>query len=232
MFPAGTAAIGFFGRSFPQRMGSDMNVVMTKGEQTRQRILDIAQAAVLSKGFEATSIDEIIAEAEITKSGFYYHFADKNMLARAMLKRYVADNEEMFDSIFLRARQLSDDPLQFFLIGLNMLAEVMEDLPNAHPGCLIASICYQERLFDREVIALTAQSVKDWNNRFRGYVRDIAAAYPARDKVDLDDVGDMLACVVDGAIIMSKTLNETYQLGRQVRAYRSYVKLLFAPSVQ
>ena len=209
-----------------------MNIAMSKGEQTRQRILDIAQAAVLSKGFEATSIAEIIAEAEITKSGFYYHFADKNMLARAMLKRYIADNDAVFDSIFGRARELTDDPLQFYLIGLNMLAEIMEDLPTSHPGCLIASICYQERMYDREVVALTGQSVHDWNARFRGYLQDIAAIYPARDGVDLDNVADMLSCVVDGAIIMSKTLGEPARLGRQVRAYRSFVKLLFAPSIQ
>lgn len=211
--------------------GLDMNIAMSKGEQTRQRILDIAQAAVLSKGFEATSVDEIIAEAEITKSGFYYHFADKNMLARAMLKRYIADNDEVFDSIFGRARELSDDPLQFFLIGLNMLAELMEDVQTAHPGCLIASICYQERLFDREVMALTAKSVRDWNKRFRTYIDEIAAFYPPRDRVDLGDIADMLSCVVDGAIIMSKTLNEPQRLARQVRAYRSYVKLLFTPGL-
>lgn len=209
-----------------------MNIAMSKGEQTRQRILDIAEAAVLSKGFEATSIDEIIAEAEITRSGFYYHFADKNMLARAMLKRYIAHNDAMFDSIFNRARQLSDDPLQAFLIGLNMLAEMMEDLPNAHPGCLIASICYQERLFDREVVALTTRSVRAWNNRFRGYVEEIAACHPPRDRIELDDIAEMLSCVVDGAIIMSKTLEDPRLLARQVRAYRSYVKLLFTPSLQ
>ncbi|MBX9458750.1 MAG: TetR/AcrR family transcriptional regulator [Rhizobium sp.] len=202
---------------------------MSKGEQTRQRILAIAEAAVLSKGFEATSIDEIIAEAEITKSGFYYHFADKNMLARAMLKRYIAHNDALFDSIFERARQLSDDPLQFFLIGLNMLAELMEDLPGGHPGCLVASICYQERLFDREVVELTAHSVRGWNDRFRSYVEDIAVAYPPRDRVELDDVAAMLSCVVDGGIIMSKTLHDRASLPRQVRLYRSYVKLLFTP---
>ena len=49
---------------------------------------------------------------------------------------------------------------QAFLIGLKLLAEVMADLPNGHPGCLIASICYQERLFDREVRDLTARSVE------------------------------------------------------------------------
>ena len=45
-----------------------------KGTDTRERILDLAQAAVLDKGFAATSIDELIAGAGITKSGFFYHF--------------------------------------------------------------------------------------------------------------------------------------------------------------
>src|SRR5262245_54665067 len=120
---------------------------MSKGAQTRERILQIAEAAVLAKGFGATSIDEVIAEAGITKSGFFYHFRDKNALAHEMLRRYSDANERLFDDIFARSRELSDDPLQAFLIGLKLLAELMADLPNGHPGCLIASICYQERLF-------------------------------------------------------------------------------------
>ena len=144
---------------------------MGKGETTRERILEIAEAAVLAKGFGGTSIDEVIAEAGLTKSGFFYHFKDKNALAREMLRRYVDTNDRLFDDIFERGRQLSDDPLQAFLISLKLLAEVMADLPSGHPGCLIASICYQERLFDREVRDLTAQSVRDWNSRFREDLR-------------------------------------------------------------
>jgi AcrR family transcriptional regulator len=60
---------------------------MGKGEATRERILEIAEAAVLAKGFGATSIEEVIAEAGLTKSGFFYHFKDKNALAREMLRR-------------------------------------------------------------------------------------------------------------------------------------------------
>jgi hypothetical protein len=55
---------------------------MGRGEATRERILEIAETAVLAKGFGATSIDEVIAEAGLTKSGFFYHFKDKNALAR------------------------------------------------------------------------------------------------------------------------------------------------------
>ena len=135
---------------------------MGKGADTRERILEIAEASVLAKGFGATSIDEIIAEAGITKSGFFYHFRDKNELARDMLRRYVAEDNRILDEIFARAADLSDDPLQAFLIGLKLFAETLADLPNGHPGCIIASVCYQERLFDREGVEINRQALKDF----------------------------------------------------------------------
>lgn len=201
---------------------------MGKGEATRERILEIAEAAVLAKGFGATSIDEVIAEAGLTKSGFFYHFRDKNALAREMLRRYVETNDRLFDEIFTRGHELSDDPLQAFLISLKLLAEIMADLPNGHPGCLIASICYQERLFDREVRDLTTQSVRSWNAHFRGILDGIAVVYPPRESIDLDDLAEMISCIVDGAIIMSKTLNDPKRLERQILLFRSCVKLVFA----
>lgn len=202
---------------------------MGKGEATRERILEIAESAVLAKGFGATSIEEVIAEAGLTKSGFFYHFRDKNALAHEMLRRYVDTNDKLFDEVFARGTELSDDPLQAFLIALKLLAELMADLPNGHPGCLIASICYQERLFDREVRDLTAQSVRAWNARFRAIFDRIATVHPPRETIDLDDLADMMSCIVDGAIIMSKTLNDPSRLERQILLFRNLVKLAFSP---
>lgn len=204
---------------------------MGKGEATRERILEIAEAAVLTKGFGATSIDEVIAEAKLTKSGFFYHFKDKNALAREMVRRYVDTNDKLFDDIFARGAELSDDPLQAFLISLKLLAEIMADLPNGHPGCLIASICYQERLFDREVRDLTADSVRSWNARFRAIFEGIAAVHPPREPIDLDDLADMMSCIVDGGIIMSKTLNDPRRLERQILTFCTCVKLIFSPAL-
>jgi TetR/AcrR family transcriptional regulator, transcriptional repressor for nem operon len=200
-----------------------------KGAATRARILEIAEASVLAKGFGATSIEEVIAEADITKSGFFYHFKDKNELAREMLRRYVSENDRIFDDVFERGRQLADDPLQAFLTGLKLLAEVLGDLPRGHPGCLIASVCYQERLFDRHVRELSAQSVKNWNTRFLGYLTDIAETHGMREPVSIETLAKTLSCIVDGAIIMSKMLKDPAELERQVLAYRTFVKLVFAP---
>lgn len=215
-------------RTVPGVQFSETSRDLRKGEATRERILEIAQASVLAKGFGATSIDEIIAEAGLTKSGFFYHFRDKNELAREMLRRYVAENDRVFDDVFARGRQLADDPLQAFLIGLRLLGEVLRDLPNGHPGCLVASICYQERLFDREVRELNAQSVKSWNARFLKYLQEISATRPMQEPVDLSALANMLSCTIDGAIIMSKVLKDPGELERQVLAYRTFIKLVFA----
>lgn len=177
---------------------------MARAGNTKEEILNTAEAAVLEKGFEATSIDEIIADVGISKSGFFYHFNDKNALARALLVRYIEREDELFDDLFQRASELNEDPLHGFLVGLKMLSEVMEDLPNGHPGCLVAAYCYQDRLFDREVRELNTAAVINWRNRFRSHLDRIAAIYPLKLDVNLDDVADMLSVVADGGIILSK----------------------------
>ena len=196
---------------------------------TRDRILDIAEAAVLEKGFEATSIEEIAAAAEISRGGFFYHFPDKNALARAMLERYIEAENRLYDDIFARARELNDDPLHSMLIGLKMLAELLDDMPNGHPGCMIAATAYQDRLFDQGVRDLNRQAILNWRKRFRAMFEEIAASYPPNEPVDLDALGDMVSGVVEGGLVLQRALREHDTAGAQIMLLRTYLKLLFSP---
>ena len=205
---------------------------MRKGEETRTRILDVAEAAVLQKGFGGTSIEELIAETGITKSGFFYHFKDKNELAKALLNRYIENDERIYDEIFGRARDLMDDPLQAFLLGLKLLSELLSDLPNGHPGCLVATVCYYERLFDREIQETNRNAVLAWRRRFGRMLREIMAVYPPREPVDVDQLADMVSSVLEGGIVLSKTLKEPNTLAEQVLMLRTFVRLLFLPAVE
>jgi AcrR family transcriptional regulator len=201
-----------------------------KGHETRRRILDVAQESILSKGFDATSIEEIVAGAAITRSGFFYHFPDKNTLARALLERYLEEDRAVLGGVFGRAAELSDDPLQRFLIAMKLLAEVMDDLPNGHPGCLVATVCYQERLFDQQVRDLNRESVLAWRQLFHAELLKVADRYPLRDTVELEELADMISTVIEGGIILAKTLRDPAALGRQLMMQRSYIKLLFSPA--
>lgn len=204
-----------------------MEQQLREGSDTRDRILDAAEAAVLAKGFAGTSIDELIAAVGITKSGFFYHFCDKEELARALLIRYIERENVLFYELFRRADELNEDPLHGFLVGLKMFAEMFADLPTGHPGCLVASHCYQDRLFDQEVRALNSEAVLGWRRLFRQRLECIAARYPKHIDVSLDDLADMLSVIADGGIILSKALGDPGALPRQIMLYRELCALFF-----
>jgi len=198
-----------------------------RGADTRERLLDAAEMSILDKGFATTSIEELIAKVGITKSGFFYHFSDKGALAKALLERYLLREETLFDDLFSRARELDDDPLHAFLIGLKLMAELMADLPEGHPGCLVAAYCYQENMFNRDVRDLNREGVLRWRKRFRQYLDEIEERYPPRSNVNLDDLADMFSALADGGIILSKVVRDKELLPRQLMLYREMVRTVF-----
>lgn len=195
----------------------------------REKILELAEEAVLAKGFAATSIDELVAGAGITKSGFFYHFRDKNALAKAMILRYLERDKSILDDLFRRADELNEDPLHGFLVGLKMFAELMADLPDNYPGCLAASFCYQDQLFDAEIRDLNAKGMLEWRQRFRTRFEAIAERYPPREPVDMEALADMATVLVEGGLILGRALQDSSILPRQILVFRDYVRLVFAP---
>lgn len=201
-----------------------------KGDDTREAILMVAEAAVLAKGFSATSIDEIIAAVGITKSGFFYHFKDKGALAKGLLLRYLEQDKQLLDDIFRRADELNSDPLHGFLVALKLFAEMLANLPEAHPGCLAASFAYQDQLFNREIRSLNADGILAWRQRFGERLAVIAKRYPPKEPVDIEALADMATTLVEGGLILGRVLQDVTVLPRQILLYRDFVRSLFAPA--
>ncbi|WP_156839411.1 TetR/AcrR family transcriptional regulator [Novosphingobium aquimarinum] len=204
---------------------------MARGSETKRRIMDVAQESILAKGFDATSIEEIVASAEITKSGFFYHFPDKNALAHALIERHIEVEDALFDDLFDRARALTDDPLQVMLVGLKLLAELIADMPGRHPGCIVATAVYQDRLFNPDVRDANRRAVMGWRARFRAMIDDILASYPMHDVVDPDDLADLVNTIIEGGLVMGRALDDPGITPRQILLLRSYLKLQFSPRV-
>ena len=202
----------------------------TKGAATKDRLLDIAERHILQNGFAATSIEDLIKEAGITKGGFFYHFDGKNALAYALMQRYRERDAFLFSGLFKRAEELTDDPLQQMLVFVKLLAEMMADLEGIHPGCLVASFTYESHQVNEEVRQITADSVMDWRRLFREQLDKINARYRANSDTSSDDLADMLSTIIEGGIIVSRALNDPSILVKQLLEYRSYIKLLYDQS--
>ena len=199
----------------------------SKGERTRERIMDIAYESIVQKGFAATSIEELVEAAGITKSGFFYHFKDKNDLARQLFERFLAEDAGILETLEARARELSDDPLQSFLIFLNIYAQMMDDMETLHPGCMVATVTYQERMFDADVRQMNVDYLRRMRDRFARWLDEIIALHPSKTDVNAGDLSDLMNVIVEGAIIQSKALKDESLMGKQTRLYRNYIRMLF-----
>lgn len=198
-----------------------------RGDDRREKILQVAESIILQKGFAATSIEDILQEAHITKGGFFYHFPGKSELAKALVERYLEADDAFFDGLMQRSAELSEDPLQQMLIFLNLMAEAMENLEEVHPGCLVASFTYESQQIDATVRSMIAEGILVWRRKFKSQLETISKVYTAKLEVELDELADMLSGVLEGGILLSRILDDKMPLVQQIKQYRNYIKMLF-----
>lgn len=59
---------------------------MKKAAATRRDILQKAFGLIYTKGYQTTSIDDILATTQVTKGAFYYHFRNKDEMGLAIIE--------------------------------------------------------------------------------------------------------------------------------------------------
>ncbi|MEU3744724.1 MULTISPECIES: ScbR family autoregulator-binding transcription factor [Streptomyces] len=88
--------------------------------KTRRAILEAAATVFAERGYERTTIGEILARAGVTKGALYFHFTSKEDLALGVLDAQMLDEpmspqpiklQELADQAFLLAHRLQRDPL-------------------------------------------------------------------------------------------------------------------------
>lgn len=82
---------------------------MKKAEETRLRILEKAFELIYVRGYQSTSIDDIIATTSVTKGAFYYHFKNKDEMGVAIINDIL---KPILASSFIEPLQRVEDPLE------------------------------------------------------------------------------------------------------------------------
>jgi len=201
--------------------------VTTRSNSSRERILACAESIILQKGFAATSIDDILQSAAITKGGFFYHFEGKPGLAEALIERYIVQDDEIFRDLLGKADALTEDPLQRLLIFLNLLAELMGQMHETHPGCLVASFTYESFQFKPNIRELMQQGLIRWRTTILDRLELVAAQHPVHREVEMETLADMFTAIIEGGIVLARNFENNQLLVDQILAYRTFLRILF-----
>jgi AcrR family transcriptional regulator len=85
--------------------------MQTRSEETRTNILQAALTLFARLGYEAASVEDICAEAGVSKGAFYHHFPTK----QAVFLQLLHDWLDGLDAQFTQARQDAENAAQIFM---------------------------------------------------------------------------------------------------------------------
>ena len=69
-----------------------------------------------------------------------------------------------------------------------------------------------------------------WRKKVGGKLRQVMEQYPPARPIDPDSLADNMIAVLEGAFIISKSLNDPKIVAQQMSHYRDYLENLFTPT--
>ena len=150
---------------------------------TSQRILDIAERLVQTRGFNGFSYADIAATMQVTKASLHYHFPAKAVLGKRLIERYERN--------FLAALQVIDDESADAHEKLRRYAAIYGDVLNNNRMCLCGMLAAEyatlpkpmrddmRHFFDENERWLTTvlqQGKRERSLKFSGSATDVAQA--------------------------------------------------------
>jgi TetR/AcrR family transcriptional regulator, transcriptional repressor for nem operon len=130
---------------------------MAKAADTRLSILQNSFELIYTKGYQATSIDDIIATTNLTKGAFYYHFKSKDEMGIAIIKEIV---KASMKSTFSESLENSVNPTHDLYA---MIKHLLFDNPflKLEYGCPAGNLTQEMTPWNKEFSNALSDAVKD-----------------------------------------------------------------------
>ncbi|VTR47542.1 TetR/AcrR family transcriptional regulator [Sphingobacterium thalpophilum] len=131
---------------------------MKKAEATRLMILQKAFELIYVKGYQTTSIDDIIATTKVTKGAFYYHFKTKDEMGVAIINEIL---KPTLANSFIEPLQIEENPLQaiYYLMD-NLLME--NEFLKVEYGCPASNFTQEMTPWNSEFNKALNELTQEW----------------------------------------------------------------------
>jgi TetR/AcrR family transcriptional repressor of nem operon len=195
------------------------------GTATRQRILDTAQRLVIEQGYNATSLDQVIAESSSSKGAFFHHFSSKADLAEQLVERYVVSDLAELDAGLAAATGI-DDPGARVVAFLRFYEDGADELMSAQSACLFAAMLAEREFSGSAINRQVAATELAWRAAFVDLLRPAIAVHRPGLDIDVDALADHLFTTFEGGFILCRTLETEAAMRGQLRVFRQLVEAL------
>ena len=200
-----------------------MLLTMRTAHASKAKILDAALEVIRTKGYTATTVDDLCDAAGLTKGSFFHHFESKEDLALQAAAHFGA----MADGIFAQAPyQAKSDPLERLLGYIDFRSSILRgELPLY--TCLLGTMV-QETYETHPAIRAACDTFL--SAHASNVAKDIAEAkrlYAPDAPWTAESLAFFIQAVLQGSFVLAKAKNGPEVAIENLRHLRRYVESLF-----
>ena len=181
----------------------------TKGERTRQRIVELAAPVFNRQGFVGASLRDLIGATGLEKGGIYNHFGSKEQLA---LEAYDFAMSRVTNHLARSQEGASGaiDRLERMITAFALLAR----RPAIEGGCPIMNTAIEADDTNPELRDRARESMTLWHRLVGRIVKDGKASGELRDDIDPYALASTITATLEGALMLARLYDDPAHMDR------------------
>ena len=190
---------------------------------TRDRILDAALTVIRTKGYSATTVDDICRASGLTKGGFFHHFKGKEDLAIAAAAHF----SRLADGLFaLLPERPGNDPLLQLLDYIDLrIAIIRGSLPQF--TCLLGTMVQETYETHPAIRQACERHISHHAGQVAGIIAEAREHYVPDAKWSAESLALYTQATIQGAFILAKARHNPDAAVDCLKHLRHYIELLF-----
>jgi TetR/AcrR family transcriptional regulator, transcriptional repressor for nem operon len=193
----------------------------SKGERTRQRIVELAAPVFNRQGFVGASLRDLVSATGLEKGGIYNHFGSKEQLA---LEAYDFAMNRVENHLAGSQEGATDaiDRLERMIRAFAMTAR----RPEIEGGCPIMNTAVEADDTHPELRDRARQSMTRWHRLIGRIVKDGKADGRIRADVDPYALASLLTASLEGGLMLARLYDDPSHMDHVVEHLLTHVHTL------
>ncbi|WP_414751901.1 TetR family transcriptional regulator C-terminal domain-containing protein [Anabaena sp. CCY 9910] len=192
---------------------------MSKGEETKTRILQQAAELFNQQGYAGSSISDIMRVTGLQKGGIYNHFHSKDELALQAFDYAIASISKHY-RMALRSKRHAMERVQALIQVFSSFAEN----PPIPGGCPLLNTAVESDNAHPALRERTQQAMNSWLNMIRRIIQTGIERGEIQPHVNTEEIATIIVATLEGAIMMSQLYDDTIYMQRAVNHLNHYTE--------
>jgi TetR/AcrR family transcriptional repressor of nem operon len=190
--------------------------------ETREKLVMATVGLILKQGFAATTVDQICADAGMTKGSFFHHFENKEAIGKAAVQWWGAFGTALYAEAW---KDEGLDPLE----QLHRMLDIMSGFTQRPEVCTcVVGMLSQELAQSHPAMrAECAKQLEIWTENVAKMLQSAKEKHHPVTDFDPVDVAWFLNSLWQGSMLIGKTRQTPEMIRRNLQLARGYVDGLF-----